>query len=70
MYKFMLSKIKDLMSTYEIHVQWNLSKPILIRTKEKYQFRQVIGLDRLTFTEQENIVYKNLKYLHFTKHVL
>ena len=38
-----------------IHVQWNLSKPILIRTKEKYRFRQVIGLDSLTFTALGNI---------------
>ena len=49
-------------------VQWNLSKPILIRTKEKYRFRQVIGLDRLIFTSLGNIVYQNLKYLHSTKH--
>ena len=31
-------------------LQWSLSKPISIRTKEKYRFRQVIGLDRFTFT--------------------
>ena len=39
-------------------------KPTLIRTKEKYRFRQVIGLDRLTFTALGNNVYQNLKYLH------
>ena len=41
-------------------LQWNLSKPILIRTKEKYQFRQVIGLDRLTF-ELSKTVYKKFE---------
>ena len=51
-------------------VQWNLSKPILIRTKEKYRFRQVIGLDshRLTFTALGKISYKKLKCLHPTHH--
>ena len=50
-----------------IVIQWNLPKPILIRTKEKYRFRQVIGLDRLTFTALGKISYKKLKYLHSTK---
>ena len=53
-----------------MHVQWNLSKPIPIRTKENYRFRQVIGLDRLTFTALDKISYKKLKCLHPTKHKL
>ena len=43
------------------NIQWNLSKPILIRTKEKYLFRQVIGLDRLTFTSMGNIIFLKIE---------
>ena len=49
-------------------VQWNLSKPILIRTKEKYRFRHVIGLDRLTFTALDNIILKN--WNTYTPHII
>ena len=49
------------MNSNHLLIQWNLSKPILIRTKEKYQFRQVIGLDRLTFTALGNIIYKKIE---------
>ena len=37
----------------------------------RYSFgpKKIIGLDRLTFTALGSIVYKNLKYLHSTKHV-